>query len=61
MAGTAASVTPQKSSGAASVRSNSNIPLGRIHFRLSYDFDKSDLLVHLIEGMIHLLTPFTRH
>ncbi|XP_045031043.1 synaptotagmin-3 isoform X2 [Daphnia magna] len=46
----ASAATPQKGSGAASVRSNSNIPLGRIHFRLSYDFDKSDLLVHLIEA-----------
>ncbi len=43
------STAPQKSSS-ASIRSNSNIPLGRLHFRLSYDFDKSDLLVHLIEG-----------
>lgn len=24
--------------------------LGRLHFRLSYDFDRSDLVVHLIEG-----------
>ena len=24
--------------------------IGRLHFRLSYDFNKSDLLVHLIEG-----------
>lgn len=24
--------------------------LGRLHFRLKYDFDKSDLVVHLIEG-----------
>ncbi|XP_057366847.1 synaptotagmin-3-like isoform X1 [Daphnia carinata] len=46
----ASAAAPQKASGAASVRSNSNIPLGRIHFRLSYDFDKSDLLVHLIEA-----------
>lgn len=43
------STAPQKSSS-SSIRSNSNIPLGRLHFRLSYDFDKSDLLVHLIEG-----------
>lgn len=25
-------------------------PLGRIHFRLRYDLDKSDLHVHMIEG-----------
>lgn len=24
--------------------------LGRLHFRLKYDFDRSDLVVHLIEG-----------
>lgn len=24
--------------------------LGRLHFRLKYDFDRSDLIVHLIEG-----------
>lgn len=24
--------------------------LGRLHFRLKYDFDRSDLTVHLIEG-----------
>lgn len=23
---------------------------GRLHFRLSYDFDRSDLVVHIIEG-----------
>lgn len=27
-----------------------NPPLGRIHFRLRYDLDKSDLHVHMIEG-----------
>lgn len=26
--------------------------LGRLHFRLKYDFDRSDLTVHLIEGNI---------
>ena len=36
--------------GSLSGRSSSAVPLGRLHFRLSYDFDKSDLLVHLIEG-----------
>ncbi|KAI4463434.1 synaptotagmin [Holotrichia oblita] len=25
--------------------------LGRLHFRLKYDFDKSDMVVHLIEGI----------
>lgn len=25
--------------------------LGRLHFRLKYDFDRSDLIIHLIEGM----------
>lgn len=25
--------------------------LGRLHFRLKYDFDRSDLIVHLIEGL----------
>ncbi|KAG5879302.1 hypothetical protein JTB14_021959 [Gonioctena quinquepunctata] len=28
----------------------SNASLGRLHFRLSYDFDRSDLVVHLIEA-----------
>lgn len=27
-----------------------NAPLGRVHFRLRYDLDKSDLHVHVIEG-----------
>ena len=49
------SVSSQQKSSTSSIRSNSNIPLGRLHFRLSYDFDKSDLLVHLIEGRICLL------
>ena len=48
---TAATASPAQKSSTSSIRSNSNIPLGRLHFRLSYDFDKSDLLVHLIEGM----------
>ncbi|KAJ8982659.1 hypothetical protein NQ317_019060 [Molorchus minor] len=26
--------------------------LGRLHFRLSYDFDRSDLIVHLIEAYV---------
>lgn len=25
---------------------------GRLHFRLKYDFDKSDLVVHVIEGEV---------
>lgn len=45
---TSSSSAPRNSIGG---RSNSNVPLGRLHFRLSYDFDKSDLLVHLVEGM----------
>ncbi|KAJ8949692.1 hypothetical protein NQ314_008155, partial [Rhamnusium bicolor] len=28
----------------------SGLSLGRLHFRLSYDFDRSDLVVHLIEA-----------
>ncbi|XP_046654246.1 synaptotagmin-6-like isoform X2 [Daphnia pulicaria] len=52
------STAPQKSSS-SSIRSNSNIPLGRLHFRLSYDFDKSDLLVHLIEARDLSLTMAT--
>ena len=54
---TAATASPAQKSSTSSIRSNSNIPLGRLHFRLSYDFDKSDLLVHLIEGMT-LVNPF---
>jgi len=30
--------------------SSSSLSFGRLHFRLAYDFDKSDLLVHLVEG-----------
>ena len=30
--------------------SSSSVSFGRLHFRLAYDFDKSDLLVHLVEG-----------
>nr|XP_023016151.1 synaptotagmin-5 [Leptinotarsa decemlineata] len=28
----------------------SNTSMGRLHFRLSYDFDRSDLVIHLIEA-----------
>lgn len=43
--------------------------LGRLHFRLSYDFDRSDLVVHLIEGkmllqmkyLFILNSPFVYH
>ena len=28
-----------------------NIPLGRLHFGIKYDLDKSDLHVHVIEGI----------
>ena len=31
-------------------RRNSAMAIGRLHFRLSYDFNKSDLIVNLIEG-----------
>ncbi|VEN59532.1 unnamed protein product, partial [Callosobruchus maculatus] len=34
---------------------SSSSGLGRLHFRLSYDFDKSDFIVHLIEA--HDLAP----
>ncbi|CAH1968325.1 unnamed protein product [Acanthoscelides obtectus] len=34
---------------------SSSAGLGRLHFRLSYDFDKSDFIVHLIEA--HDLAP----
>lgn len=29
---------------------NTSQSLGRLHFRLSYDYDRSDFVVHLIEG-----------
>lgn len=29
---------------------NASHSLGRLHFRLSYDYDRSDFVVHLIEG-----------
>nr|CAH0111553.1 unnamed protein product [Daphnia galeata] len=56
---TAATASPAQKSSTSSIRSNSNIPLGRLHFRLSYDFDKSDLLVHLIEARDLSLTMTT--
>lgn len=31
-------------------KSRNGSSLGRLHFRLNYDFDRSDLTVHLIEG-----------
>lgn len=33
--------------------------LGRLHFRLSYDFDRSDLVVHLIEGKFAITARFS--
>lgn len=45
-------VTQRSSIGSGSGgRNSSAVPLGRLHFRLSYDFDKSDLLVHIVEGI----------
>ena len=35
-------------------RNATGVTIGRLHFRLSYDFNKSDLLVHLIEGKLRL-------
>lgn len=34
---------------------------GRLHFRLSYDFDKSDFIVHVIEGLCFVFINLNIH
>jgi len=35
-------------------KSSGHRSLGRLHFRLKYDLDKSDLQIHVIEGLLSL-------